>query len=104
MSKTSWLFFYVVSLFTKILIPKALDLVPKLVDVETSNLIKICLTSTFFSFKSNFYEQKKVTTMGSLLSLIVENIFMQYFETLALNSFPLKPKCWFHFVDDTCVI
>jgi hypothetical protein len=40
----------------------------------------------------------------SSLSLVVANIFMEHFETLALNSFHLKPKCWFRFVDDTFVI
>jgi hypothetical protein len=46
----------------------------------------------------------KGTTMGSSLSPVVANIFMEHFETLALNNFHLKPKCWFRFVDDTFVV
>ena len=42
--------------------------------------------------------------MGSPLSPIVANIFMESFETLALNSYPLKPKVWKIFVDDTNII
>ena len=42
--------------------------------------------------------------MGSSLSPVIANIFMEHFETLALNNFHQKPKCWFRFVDDTFVI
>ena len=93
--------FDVISLFTKIHAPESLNIISRFFDKETLHLIEICLSSTFFSFKSKFYEQTKGTTMGSCLSLIVANIFMEHFETLALNSFSLKPKCWFRFVYET---
>jgi hypothetical protein len=96
--------FDVVSLFTKILVPKALELISKLVDPEILNLIKICLTTTFLTLKGFCYEQTKGTTMGSYLSPVVPNIFMEHFETVTLNNFHLKPKCWFQFVDDTFII
>jgi hypothetical protein len=48
--------FYVVSMFTKIPISEALTLISKLVDPETLNLIKMCLSFTFFTFKGVFYE------------------------------------------------
>jgi hypothetical protein len=60
--------FDVVSLFTKILFFEALTLISNLVDLETLNLIKIGLSSTFFTFIGIFYEQTEGTTMGSLLS------------------------------------
>jgi hypothetical protein len=66
--------FDVVSLFTKILVPETIDIISKLVDFETLNLIQICLTSTFFTFKGNCYEQTEGTTMGSSLSPVVANI------------------------------
>jgi len=96
--------FDVVSLFTKIPIPEALTLLSKLVYPETMNLIKICLSSTFFTFKEVCYEQIEGTTMGSSLSPVVANILIEHFESLALSNFHLKPKCWFCFVDDTLVI
>jgi hypothetical protein len=49
--------FDVVSLFTKIPVSESLTLISKLVDLETLDLIKICLSSTFFTFKGVFYEQ-----------------------------------------------
>jgi len=42
--------------------------------------------------------------MGSSLSRVVANIFMEHFEFVALSSFHLKSKCQFRFVDDTFVI
>jgi len=38
--------------------------------------------------------------MGSPLSPIVANIFMEYLEQKALRSFPYTPKEWKRFVDD----
>jgi hypothetical protein len=55
--------FYVVSLFTKILVSKSQSLISNLVYPETLNLIEIFLSSTFFTFKGVFYEQTEGTTM-----------------------------------------
>jgi len=44
------------------------------------------------------------TTMGSSLSIVMANIFMEYFEAKALNPWHLKPKFWFRFSNDTFVI
>ena len=39
--------------------------------------------------------------MGSPLSPVVANIYMDFFEKEALQSFSLQPKWWIQFVDDT---
>ena len=38
--------------------------------------------------------------MGSPLSPIVANLFMEDFEEKTINSFPHKPRWWLRFVDD----
>ena len=41
--------------------------------------------------------------MGSPLSPIVANLYMEHFKDIALRSFPLQPKWWKRYVDDTNV-
>ncbi|XP_011860821.1 PREDICTED: uncharacterized protein LOC105557975 [Vollenhovia emeryi] len=42
--------------------------------------------------------------MGSPISPIIANIFMEHFENEILKKAPLKPSTWFRYVDDTFVI
>ena len=73
-------------------------------DPNTACLVEICLTSTFFSFEGEFFEQTYGVAVGSPLSLVVANIFMEDFESKALASAHLLPKLWKRFVDDTGVV
>ena len=42
--------------------------------------------------------------MGNPLSPIVANIYMEYFEEMALQRAVVRPKKWLRYVDDTFVI
>ena len=42
--------------------------------------------------------------MGSPISPIVANLYMEDFEMRAINTSPQAPLMWKRFVDDTCVI
>jgi hypothetical protein len=41
---------------------------------------------------------------GSLLTPVIANFYMEDYEREALESVPLKPRCWFRYVDNTFVI
>jgi hypothetical protein len=96
--------FYVVSLLTKIPLDEAIQIFKEVTDCDTTNLSEVCLCSTFFSYQGEFYEQTNDVEMGSPLSPIIANLFMENFENKSLDSFPLKPLRWKIYVDDTNVL
>ena len=96
--------FDVVSLYTKILITNAIKTIRELTNEETAKLVEVCLRSTYFTFREEFYEHIEGVAMGSPLSPIVANLYMEIFERRALDLAPLKPKRWKCYVDDTDVV
>ena len=80
--------FYIVSLYTMIPIDEATDVMKKITDSETVDLLKLCLKSSFFSFKGIIYEQTHGVAMGSPLYPIIANIYIEHFKRKALKSFP----------------
>ena len=66
-------------------------------------LLEYCLTSTYFTFRDGFYHLKDGVAMGSPVSSIVANLFMEAFEQSALKSAQEKgiaPRFWRRYVDD----
>ena len=105
------------ALFTSVPITPALDVIEKLLKEDPGlqsrtsmstqhvmDLLEFCLRSTFFTFRGKFYEQVEGAAMGSPISPIVANLYMENFETRALQSSPNPPLLWKRFVDDTFVI
>lgn len=71
----------------------------------TSNaLLKLCLTSTYFTLEDQFYKQTFCPAFESRLSSVVANIFMEPFETQPFATFDLKLEAWLHYVDDIFII
>ena len=66
--------------------------------------MEFCLKNTYFSFQGQFFEQVEGAAMGSPVSPIVANRYMEYLEQKALSTAPHPPRFWCRFVDDTFVI
>ena len=54
-------------------------------------LLEFCLKNTYFSFQDQFYEQVEGAAMGSPVSLIVANLYMEFLEQKALRTAPPPP-------------
>jgi hypothetical protein len=67
-------------------------------------LLEVCSRTTYFQVDNKLFQQKDGMAMGSSLSPIVSNIFMEHFEKLALNLAQYKPSLWLQHVDDTFVV
>ena len=65
------------------------------------DLLKLCLPTTCFQCREKFYEQTHGALMGSPLSPVRANLFMEEFEKKALVTSTLKSGFWFRYVDDT---
>jgi hypothetical protein len=48
-------------------------------------LMEVCLKTTYFQGDDKFIQQKDGVAMGSSLSPIVSNIYMEHFEKLAFD-------------------
>ena len=105
------------ALFTSVPIQPALDVIEKLLKEDTSlqnrtsmstkhimDLLEFCLRSTYFTYRGKFYERVEGAAMGSPISPIVANLYMESFDVRALQSSPNPPSVWKRSVDDTFVI
>jgi hypothetical protein len=67
---------------------------------DVMELLEVSMKTIYLQFEDKFYQQKDGMAMGSSLSPIVSNIFMEHFEKLALETADLKLR----YVDDTFVV
>ena len=58
---------------------------------QITSLLEYCLRSTYFVFQGEYYEQLEGAAMGSPLSPIIANMYMEEFEIRALSTSPNPP-------------
>ena len=104
------------ALFTSVPIQPALKNIEKLLKEDTGlqnrtmsikhimDLLEFCLRSTYFIYQGKYYDQVEGAAMGSPISPIVANLYMENFELRTLNTSPNPPLMWKRFVDDTFVV
>ena len=109
--------FDVESLFTNVPVSEACSIIRQRLEEDDAlpertamspehiqDLLLTCLNSTSFQWRNSFYKQVEGAAMGSPLSPIVANIYMEEFETAALQTSTLCPKLWVRYVDDIFVV
>jgi retron-type reverse transcriptase len=92
--------FDVMSLFTIVPIVDSLELLSHHFEDDVLPFFKHALTSTYFCFDGQFYEQTDGVAMGSPLSPVIANFFVEYYEKKEVEQATHKPVCCFRYVDD----
>jgi retron-type reverse transcriptase len=108
--------FDVVSLFTKVPKKETLEYIKqrltdfddldnwtKLNTDEIMELLNICICSTYFKFNDNFFKQLEGTAMGSPISPIFAELFLQKLENNLIKN-NRNIIVWRRYVDDVSTL
>ena len=109
--------FDVVSLFTVAPVKKACEYIRKKLNEDTTlhlrtnltsdeiiSLLDFTLSNIYFVYKDSIYKQIHGCAMGSPVSPVVANLYMEIIEESAISASATPPKVWKRYVDDSFVI
>ncbi|XP_050510634.1 uncharacterized protein LOC126887260 [Diabrotica virgifera virgifera] len=101
------------SLFTNVPLDKTLNIIKTKLENDNTlatrtrlnvsaimELLTLCTHNTYFQLNNEFYKQNFGLAMGSSLSPLLANIFMEDFENNIISKQNLKPTVWWRYVDD----
>ncbi|KER22658.1 hypothetical protein T265_14806, partial [Opisthorchis viverrini] len=109
--------FDVISMYTNIPRADALEVTKRLLLADTTlgertqlsvdeivEGIRVCLNLDKFVFDTTVYSQEQGLAMGSPISPVLANIYMEDFEQIALAGYHCPPNVFWRYVDDTFVV
>ena len=71
---------------------------------QIADLLNFAFRSTYFQYDGATCEQQDSAAMGSPVSAVIANLYMEDFEEQALSSVQTTPKIWKRYIDDTFTI
>jgi hypothetical protein len=63
-------------------------------------LVTVCINNTYFQYGDPYYKQVRGVAIGSPLSPVICNLFLEELESRAMNSFDPKPSVFLRYVND----
>ena len=67
-------------------------------------MLTFCVETTYFGMGSDIYWKKEGLAMGSPLSQVLTNIYLENFKKMALRSTSQKLLMWLWYIDDIFIL